>query len=335
MPTTTETNLHKVTEIVIQELKSDRVKHWARPWIIIPDLPVNFNNETYKNPVNNFMLSLKQRDKQYKSINWLTFNRGKRLGGIVRAGESATSVYGWFPIWTLTSPDGKKQTFRTDPKNKKAKKFLAYSARSMFNVDQFYWEEGIPDIFKHDSYANKEIESSMVKQAVHAYVEPYLLKHKIELVHFGNQAYYDPLSDRIFMPPVEHFKNPTGYATTLLHETIHSTGHKSRLKRDSIATRRTTERYSKEELIAELGAAMISHELGLPFDKEDMASSVDYIRGWASTLEGDKNMFTDADKNARKARTLIEEQIKDEKDLKDLNKILSQVGNKVNWSNNE
>ena len=80
---------------------------------------------------------------------------------------------------------------------------------------------------------------------------------------------------------------------------------------------------------------MISHELGLPFDKEDMAQSVDYIRGWASALEGDKNMFTDADKNARKARTLIEEQIKDEEDLKDLNKILSQVGNKVNWSNNE
>jgi antirestriction protein ArdC len=58
--------------------------------------------------------------------------------------------------------------------------------------------------------------------------------YEIETRHGGDRAYYHPGEDRIQLPKRETFATPEGYYTTRFHEMGHSTGHVSRLGRDSM-----------------------------------------------------------------------------------------------------
>ena len=71
------------------------------------------------------------------------------------------------------------------------------------------------------------------------------------------------------MPAKETFDGPEEYYSTLFHEFTHSTGHKTRLNRPGITEAHYfgDEIYSKEELIAEMGAAMLSGVVGI--EKQD------------------------------------------------------------------
>jgi antirestriction protein ArdC len=62
------------------------------------------------------------------------------------------------------------------------------------------------------------------------------------------------------MPPMAAFNSANGYHSTLLHESVHATGHKSRLDRD-FSKRFGDESYAFEELVAELGSAMLMRPL--------------------------------------------------------------------------
>jgi antirestriction protein ArdC len=57
------------------------------------------------------------------------------------------------------------------------------------------------------------------------------------------------------MPRPTTFDSGQEYYSTLFHELTHSTGHPSRLDRDSVrvTARFGSHEYSKEELIAEMG----------------------------------------------------------------------------------
>ncbi len=70
-------------------------------------------------------------------------------------------------------------------------------------------------------------------------------------------ASYDPVSDRVSMPRPRVFESGEGYYDTLFHELTHSTGHASRLNRKGIteAIRFGSPTYTREELVAEMGAA--------------------------------------------------------------------------------
>jgi antirestriction protein ArdC len=96
------------------------------------------------------------------------------------------------------------------------------------------------------------------------------------------------------MPPFEAFKEPLFYYSVLSHEATHWTGAKCRLDRD-LSGRFGSESYAAEELIAELGAAMLCAELGLPTDpREDHAP---YVASWLKVLKNDKRaIFTAAAK---------------------------------------
>ncbi|WP_254660741.1 zincin-like metallopeptidase domain-containing protein [Brevibacillus laterosporus] len=77
---------------------------------------------------------------------------------------------------------------------------------------------------------------------------------------FGyNRSSYSPLFDLIRIPSMCYFKNVEEFYCTLFHEILHSTGHRTRLNRSGVIGKVIfgSETYSREELIAELGAAML------------------------------------------------------------------------------
>ncbi len=61
------------------------------------------------------------------------------------------------------------------------------------------------------------------------------------------------------MPKKDSFDSEAEYYGALFHEMTHSTGHQTRLGREGITEGNTfgDESYSKEEMIAEMGAAFL------------------------------------------------------------------------------
>lgn len=52
----------------------------------------------------------------------------------------------------------------------------------------------------------------------------------VRVIHqFQNHAFYRPQTDTITLPARTQFDSQANYYSTMLHELVHSTGHKSRL----------------------------------------------------------------------------------------------------------
>ena len=109
---------------------------------------------------------------------------------------------------------------------------------------------------------------------------------------------YIPALDQIRMPKLEYFFESSEYYSAFFHELVHSTGHKKRLNRfesDQFSNRTA---YSREELVAEVGAAYLSTIAGI---NHDIRNSTAYIKGWLSVLNSYPSWIIWASSKAQKA----------------------------------
>lgn len=116
-----------------------------------------------------------------------------------------------------------------------------------------------------------------------------------------DSAFYSPSRDIINMPHKEQFQNSEEYYSTLFHEMVHSTGHLKRLGRftgEAIKATFGSEIYSKEELVAELGSAMLCGIAGINNTIENSAS---YLQSWLKVLKNDNKLIVQAAGLAQKA----------------------------------
>jgi antirestriction protein ArdC len=127
--------------------------------------------------------------------------------------------------------------------------------------------------------------------------------------HRPGGAFYVPASDTITLPPRESFRDVEGYYATRFHETVHSTGHTSRLDRE-LAPRSHEESYSREELIAELGAAMLCGFAGIAPARIEQSAA--YIASWLRVLRDDRRMVVSAAQQAQRAVDHIRNEVPEE-----------------------
>ena len=114
-----------------------------------------------------------------------------------------------------------------------------------------------------------------------------------------------PSSDLVNMPLLNTFTNSEEYYSTLFHELTHSTGHKKRLNRQGITETAPfgTPLYSKEELVAEMGAAFLCGFAEI--EQATIDNSTAYIQGWLKKLKNDKKLVIIAATQAQKAANYI------------------------------
>jgi antirestriction protein ArdC len=119
-------------------------------------------------------------------------------------------------------------------------------------------------------------------------------------------AWYKPSLDQVNIPPMKDFKSIHEYYSTLFHEMVHSTGHDSRLNREGIVMYHGfgSETYSKEELVAELGASMLCGVTGI--DNHTLDNSASYIESWLRALKDDYTLIVKASQQAQKACDYIQ-----------------------------
>ena len=133
----------------------------------------------------------------------------------------------------------------------------------------------------------------------------YLSREGVKMTHTeGDRAFYRPATDEVMLSIRKQFISTAEYYSTVFHELTHSTGHPSRLNRLTRPSFFGTEDYSKEELVAEIGASALVNYVGLE-TTNSLRNNTAYIQNWLTVLKGDKRFIVGASGKAEKAVNLI------------------------------
>jgi antirestriction protein ArdC len=123
--------------------------------------------------------------------------------------------------------------------------------------------------------------------------------------HGGDSASYSKVLDSVQMPERTCFDSMEEYYSTLFHELAHSTGHPARLNRSTLTDfeRFGDHNYSREELVAEMGAAFLAGTCGI--ENRTINNSTAYLANWLDALKNDSRLVLVAASQAQKAADLI------------------------------
>jgi antirestriction protein ArdC len=116
--------------------------------------------------------------------------------------------------------------------------------------------------------------------------------------HGYERAMYLPELDEIRLPWPSRFTSAEAYCATSLHETVHWTGHASRLNRQ-FGKRFGDAAYAFEELVAELGSAFLMGHCGLV--DATIEGHAAYLDSWLHVLKNDRTAIFTAARHAGEA----------------------------------
>lgn len=282
-----------VTDRIVEQLDKGIIP-WQKPWsgaCLADGGAINYVSRKPYSFLNQLLLG--------KEGEWLTFKQIKDAGGDIKKGSKAGMVVFFKQVKmnkTVKNEDGsEKEEQRLVP-------ILRY-----FNVFHIDDTEGIESKIKKEEETGTLIfPIDTAEEVITGYLgrENALKFHNDKLT---DRAYYSPTLDLVSVPMLSQYEIPEEYYSTTFHELVHSTKAKSRCDRDSeqhgIAAF-GNEDYSREELVAEIGSAMLCNKIGIECEKA-FKNSVAYIQGWLKALKNDNRAIVWASSRAEIAAKFI------------------------------
>lgn len=269
-------DLHKeVTDSIVAALKDGHVT-WLRPG---SRFPTNYTTDKPYHGLNVILLWLRANQMGFATDRWMTFNQGKALGAQVRKGEKGVHCIKYTII------EKKEKDAATGKESVRRIPFL--SSFVVFNEAQF------DDLPEKKAETLMEAETNLVQD----------LMQTGAMVRADSKIRYDVASDTILIPTSDAFETEEMYAATLGHLFIHWTGADHRLKRD-VAAKPGLNAHAFEEMVAEMGAAFLCADYGIP----SLAHHAEMVADWLEVLEADKTAIFKAASLAGKAVEFIHEQ---------------------------
>ena len=279
-----KTDIHEmVTSQIIEAIENNNTLPWIAGFksdnsaaLTMPHNRVSKNNYT---GVNVLLLWCAQMANSFTGNTWLTFKQATELGGNVRKGEKGTRIV-FFKQVSKEKINSAGDTVKDS--------FGMLRKYTVFNVEQCENVEGLAPVVP---VAPCDAFMLDVCASVGANVDI-----------AGNQPCFIPSHDLIKMPHVDQYESANHFNADLAHELTHWTGEKSRLDRKF----NYAEKHGKamEELVAEIGAAFITTELGASITEMRHA---DYIASFLACLRDDKRAIFKAASAAQKAHNYIKE----------------------------
>lgn len=300
-----------VTERILAELEKGNIP-WKKPWIR-PTVTTTYTSRKVEVDPTTCAYS-RSTGRPYSLLNqmlllrpgeWATYKQIQEAGGQVKKGEKSSLVVFWKFLET------KKVDANGDEVTDKIPVLRYYN---VFHVET--QAEGIspknrnPHEIVTTAHVTKhqaDAEWASIEEA-DAIVRAYLDRSGVKLHEdpTSDRAFYRPGADSVTVPSRAQFKDPAEFYGTLFHELTHSTGHHSRLDRFSESGSHSFggENYSKEELVAELGASALVNYLGIE-SKASFRNSAAYIQSWIKALRDDSRLIVSASGKAEKAVNYI------------------------------
>ena len=265
-----------VTDRIIEELKKGYIP-WQKPWMSMR-LQSGAYNRITKRPYSILNQLLLQHEGEYATI-----RQWNQLGGKIKKGSKAEIVVFW-----------KLQEFQEEKENGEVeeKKVPLLRYYRVFHISAV---DGVTPLSRPEPEEVLGIEAG--DKVIREYVDR---EHVLIREEYTDEAYYSPSRDQIVIPGKQQYKDIHEFYSTAFHEMVHSTGHKTRLDRDMSQNIFGSEGYSKEELIAEIGSAMLMCTVGID-TKQSFRNSAAYIQGWLRQIQQDERLVVSAAGKAEKA----------------------------------
>jgi antirestriction protein ArdC len=282
----------EVTNQIVALLEAG-TRPWSPRWASgAASLPLRHEGTAYRG-INILLLWSAAMTRGYTNPYWMTYRQAHELGGQVRKGEKGNLVV-HAGTFTPKDDEADQRPAEGEDGEDRARHYL--KRYIVFNVEQI---DGL-DMSKYPApliqIKNRDDRDPELDAAFSRWPVPYR--------ESGGSAYYQPVSDSITMPAFAEFVSGNAFYATLAHEAIHSTGHATRLNRETLHDYgKSKEIRAAEELIAEIGAAMLCAQLGMePTEREDHAA---YVASWLKALRDDKRAIFRAATAAQAASELI------------------------------
>jgi antirestriction protein ArdC len=265
---------------------------WSPRWASgAATLPLRHEGTAYRG-INILLLWSAAMTRGFINPYWMTYRQAAEQGGQVRKGEKGNLVV---HAGTFTPKDGETGEPVTNSEGEEAsrkflKKYVVFNVEQIDGLDMSKYPVARIEIKNRDQ-RDGELDAAFARWPV-----PY--------AEGGSSAYYNPAADHIQMPVFADFESGNAFYATLAHEAVHSTGHAKRLARETLRDYgKSREIRAEEELLAEIGAAMLCAQLGMePTEREDHAA---YVASWLTALRNDKRAIFRAATAAQAASELI------------------------------
>ena len=320
--TMAEKAIDRFAQMMVTRLEEMKGQKWEKGWIDgggrTQGLPQNLSGRRYSGH-NDFFLQLHTAINGYDAPVYATYKQIRDAGATVNKGEKAMPVI----YWNITHKDENGQKLSdedyenmTRAEKDKVKTIPVMMGYYVWNLQQTNFAEVKPEQYAKltgqfraphvadtkGMYESREFDAMIDKQAWVC---------KIKAVE-GAGASYSPSKDEITIPmkaqfkihdkAEEIYKDGMEYYSSLAHEMAHSTGVEKRLGRD-MEGHFGDPKYAKEELVAELTAAMVGNTMG--FDKRILDNNAKYVDGWMDTLKKEPRFILSVMADVNKASKMI------------------------------
>lgn len=323
--------IDRFCSLMINRMKAMKASDWRQGWTngkgTMLGMPQNLSGRNYSG-TNSFFLQMDTAMNAYRTPVYMTFMQAQKENLRIKKGAQSMPVI----YWDLNIKDerGKRvaesdyrQMSRSEQSKCDVRPFLR--AFSVFNVDQTNLEEvnkekydAIVDRFKGPQL--RDTQGMYENRALDRMFERQEWICRVQTDRIVDGAFYSPARDIVIVPKKEQFnigknaeeifKDGMEYYSSALHEMTHSTGTANRLNRDKGA-KFGDEKYAKEELVAELTAAMVGNALG--FDKRILNNNAAYMDGWINALREEPKFIVSVMADVNKASKMILEKIDEQK----------------------
>lgn len=287
-------NLYEEVTNKIISMIEQGVAPWRRTWSTY-GLARNYGTKHIYTGINLLLMNNTLHPIPY----FMTFNQVKEYDGQVRKGAKAEKVI-YFDVYYKDGNDtslDKEEALRRRKNGEDIQilKFIKYY--HVFNIEDI---EGIQfQIPEIELRPNEKI--ALCERIIEE------MPNRPELSQINaNKACYAPTHDFVNMPAIEQFESAEFYYATFFHELIHSTGHASRLAREEVMNPITfgSKPYSKEELVAEMGASFICSSVQIDYDHV-VENNAAYLAGWLKVLKEDSKFIFKVAADSQKAADYI------------------------------
>jgi antirestriction protein ArdC len=296
-----------ITDRILKALDEGTVP-WRRTWVGL-DAPINGVTGKHYRGINQLLLSFDDYSlpifagySQWRLLRNKEGERGQVLKGSKGIGVYKALIVTWRNDEEGEGSDGGENGDDSNVRRKTFLKFCGY----VFNIEQtnLTADDLAPKVraMIGSDKVKSEFETNNDAQAI---VEHYLSTGP-KFQHLVQSAWYRPADDTVNIPKPETFEKPAYYYRTCFHELAHSTGHSTRLNRfkaNEPFAAFGSQSYSREELIAEIGSAMLCGKVGIYEDVIDVSAG--YIDNWRRAISRDTKLIVSASSKAQVAADFI------------------------------
>ncbi|MAH47524.1 hypothetical protein CMI37_17015 [Candidatus Pacearchaeota archaeon] len=265
-----------VTDKIIELLEQGEIP-WQKPWNCKSGRPKSGATGKFYRGINALICSV----SGFRDPNWYTRNQLSKLD--LELKECQQRKYTPIVFWNWVEKKKKEGGTERVPFTRFYKCFNRQQVRGA--------EELWPQV---DTKPNEDWELE-----AEAIVQKYQNENGPKVSFGMEQASYIPGYDMITMPSRADHVSAAEYWSTYFHEITHSTGAKNRLDRaEGMKGMFGNHDYSKEELIAEMGACFFMADLGV---EKHIENSAAYIQSWLKKLKGERKFLMQAAQQAEKS----------------------------------